>query len=71
MYTKEECKARLEMWLKAEEIVAVGGQSYEVQGRSLSRADLREIREQIKLWETRLYRASGGSGIRFGKAVIS
>lgn len=70
MYTVELCEAKLKLWLKVEEDIAIGGQSYEVKGRKLTRVDMAEVREQIKLWEVRLSRAKGAEGIRFGKAVI-
>ncbi|MGL5931915.1 MAG: DUF6148 family protein [Cetobacterium sp.] len=70
MYTVELCEAKLKLWLKVEEDIAIGGQSYEVKGRKLTRVDMEEVREQIKLWEVRLSRAKGAEGIRFGKAVI-
>lgn len=70
MYDMELCEAKLKLWLKIEEDIAVGGQSYEVKGRKLTRVDMSEVREQIKLWEVRLSRAKGSEGVRFGRAVI-
>lgn len=70
MYDIEFCKKKLELWLKVEEEVAIGGQSYEIDGRKLTRVDIAEIRAQIKLWESRLANASGNSGINLSQANI-
>lgn len=70
IYDVETCKEKLKLWLKVEEDIALGGQSYEIKGRSLTRVDMKEVREQIKIWEMRLSRAQGSKGITFGKAVI-
>lgn len=52
-YTKEMCISKLQMWLEAEEAIA-NSQSYKIGTRELRRADLSEIREQIKFWENKL-----------------
>lgn len=70
MYGKEKCKAMLEMWMKAEEVIAIGGQSYEIADRRLTRADLGEIRRQIEFWEKRYATATGKGGIRFERAIL-
>lgn len=70
MYDVDLCKNKLKLWLKVEEDIALGGQSYEVKGRKLTRVDLAEVREQIKLWEIRLSRAQGAQGINFTSANI-
>lgn len=41
---------RLSMWLEAEEMIAKG-QSYTMDNRKLERANLAEVREQIKFWQ--------------------
>ena len=52
MYTLEETKERLRMWMDAEEAVAVAGQEYEMNdGRKLTRADLNEIGKRIDYWK--------------------
>lgn len=48
-FTITEAKARLQMWLEAETAVATG-QSYQMGSRKLERANLYQIREQIKMW---------------------
>lgn len=40
---------RLKQYLTAEKAVLVGGQSYRIGNRTLTRADLAEIREEIRL----------------------
>ena len=44
-----EAREQLSEWLKANRKVAVG-QSYSIEGRSLSRTDSAEIRRQINYW---------------------
>lgn len=56
IFSEKQCMERLELWLKAEAAVATG-QSYQIGGRSLTRANLAEIREQIKFWEARAMKA--------------
>lgn len=70
LYDAAMCKNKLELWLRVEEEIATGGQSYEIKGRKLTRVDMGEVREQIKLWETRFARSNGAQGISFGRAVI-
>jgi hypothetical protein len=48
-WTLETAKAHLQAWLDAELTVATG-QSYRIGTRQLNRADLSEIRQQIKYW---------------------
>lgn len=56
IYGKELCKRKLAIWLDAEERVAAG-QRYQIGDRSLTRADLGEIREQMEYWAARLKEA--------------
>lgn len=56
MYSKKLCQKRLEMWLDAEAAVATG-QRYQIGTRMLTRADLKQIREQMAYWEGRLAEA--------------
>lgn len=53
IYSKQICKRELKIWIKAAEAIATG-QRYQMGSRMLTRADLKEVREQIKFWETRL-----------------
>lgn len=53
IFGKELCQRKLETWLRAEEAVATG-QSYQIGSRMLTRADLKQIREQMEYWATKL-----------------
>ncbi|ACA41246.1 hypothetical protein Bsph_3764 [Lysinibacillus sphaericus C3-41] len=44
------------MWLDAEEAIA-NGQSYSIDNRRLERANLAQVREQIKFWKKELFQA--------------
>lgn len=56
IFSKELCKERLNTWLRAEEAVATG-QSYQIGPRSLTRADLKQIREELEYWGGKLAEA--------------
>ena len=45
----DEARTTLQMWLDAERAVATG-QSYKIGTRSLTRANLSDIRESIQFW---------------------
>lgn len=51
--TLDIANERLDLWLEAEAKVA-GGQSYTIGDRTMTRADLSEIRSQIRFWEGRV-----------------
>lgn len=57
-------QARLDLYLAAEAKV-LAGQSYSIGGRSLTRANLKEIREGIDYWESKIQQLSSG-----GRRVI-
>lgn len=57
-------EARLTEYLAAEERV-LAGQSYTINGRSLSRANLSEIQKGIDTWNNRVQKLTrGGSRVR-------
>jgi Family of unknown function (DUF6148) len=58
-------EAQLSSWLAADTAVAQG-QAYTIGTRSLSRANAREIRENIQFWDSQVKRLadSAGGGIR-------
>ena len=61
----EEARSTLRMWLAAERAVATG-QSYTIGTRSLTRANLKDIRESIQFWRreiTRLENAQVGAKV--------
>ena len=51
--TLQIAKDALTAWIKADLSVA-NGQSYSMNGRTLTLANIREIREQIAYWERRV-----------------
>lgn len=57
--TLAQAEAKLATWLDAEDKVAAG-QAYSIGGRSLTRADLKAIRETIEYWDNKVKRLSGG-----------
>ena len=65
--TLSQAEAKLTLWLAAEEAVA-SSQSYTLSGRTLTRANLKEIRETIDYWERKVIRLTGG-GIRITGAT--
>jgi len=46
VFSKELCRQRLKIWLAAEEAIATG-QRYQIEGRSLTRADLYDVRQEL------------------------
>ena len=63
-YTLEFAKERLALWLEAEAAVATG-QGYQIGSRRLDRANLYQIREEIKMWTAKvneLESVAGGGG---------
>lgn len=55
-FGKELCRKKLETWLEAEEAIATG-QSYQIGSRSLTRADLEQVREEMEYWAGKLAEA--------------
>lgn len=61
----------LSTWLAAEVGVAKG-QSYSIEGMSVTRADLRTIAERVKYWRTevdRLLSSGGSTGPRVRRVI--
>lgn len=56
VFSKELCRNKLNTWLAAEEAVATG-QSYQIGTRMLTRADLKQIREEMEYWAAKLTEA--------------
>lgn len=56
VFSKKLCEQKLNTWLAAEEAVATG-QSYQIGTRNLTRASLKQIREQITFWAGELAKA--------------
>lgn len=55
-FTVQEVRERLKMWLDAEAAIA-SGQSYSIDNRRIERANLAQVREQIKFWQKELVKA--------------
>jgi len=60
--TLTQAETQLTAWLAADTAVATG-QAYTIGGRSLTRANAREIRENIVFWDHQVKRLTRG-GIR-------
>lgn len=67
--TLSQAESQLTTWLAADTAVA-SGQAYSIAGRSLSRANAKEIRENIEFWDRQVKRLSRG-GIRVRGATPS
>ncbi|WP_041076938.1 DUF6148 family protein [Bacillus sp. OxB-1] len=71
-FSVTEVKKRLQIWLDAEEAIAKG-QSYMIDNRRLERANLAQVREQIKFWQKELVKAEAavtGRGSRRVTRVV-
>lgn len=66
--TLAQAEAQLALWIAADTSVATG-QSYTIGGRSLTRADAREIRENIVFWDSQVKRLSS-SETSGGRIII-
>ena len=63
--TLSDAETHLAAWLQASLDVAQRGQSYTIKDRALTRADTKEIQNQIEFWDRAAKRLSRG-GIRVG-----
>ncbi len=63
--TQQIAQQHLELWLAADAAVA-SNQSYSIGGRTLTRADAKEIRANIDYWEARVNRKGSGARVRYG-----
>ncbi len=68
-FTVAQCNERLAIWLKAEEAIA-SGQSYSIDNRRLDRANLAQVREQIKFWQNELAKAGLAANGRSRRRTI-
>ncbi len=70
MWTLEEAQEHLAAWLAADKAAATG-QSYKIDDRQLTRADVPEIRRQINFWSAEVQRLLSGRrpGARVFRAV--
>lgn len=56
IFSKELCQSQLNIWLEAEKRVATG-QEYQIGTRKLTRASLKEIRNEMEYWAGKLAEA--------------
>lgn len=66
--TLDTAQSKLDLWMEADDAVNTG-QSYSINNRSLTRADVAQIRENIKYWNDWVIKLSDGGGIRITGAV--
>jgi hypothetical protein len=71
--TLAQAEAQLTLWLAADTAVATG-QAYTIGGRSLTRTNAKEIRENIIFWDSQVKRlateaSAAGSGIKIRGAT--
>jgi hypothetical protein len=68
--TQAEADAKLTLWMGSDDAVATG-QAYQLPGgRSLTRADVREIRTNISYWDQKVKELSVSGGRRRVRAFI-
>lgn len=63
----ERAKKHLEAWLNAE-LAVTTGQSYSIGSRSLTRANLSEIMQQIKYWKNQVAILEHGSNYKMRRS---
>ncbi len=68
--TLEQAQAQLDKYLTAETKV-LSGQAYEFSGRSLTRANLKEITKGIEIWDRRVKELSARASGRGRSRTIS
>ena len=57
--TLTQATAKLTTWMSADDAVA-NGQGYSIDGRTLTRANAKEIRDNITYWDKQVKRLSRG-----------
>lgn len=67
--TLQTAESKLQTWLDAEEKLAAG-QSVTLEGRTLTRANLREVGERIDFWDRRCKSLTPGGGVSVQRAVF-
>lgn len=68
-FTVDECRERLAIWLEAEAKIAIN-QSYSLENRNFNRANLAQVRDQIKFWRSELALAEMRENGRSRRRVI-
>lgn len=59
--TLQQAQDQLNMWLDASSKISEA-QSYSINGRSLTRANLKEVTDQIKFWDMQVKRLERNNG---------
>lgn len=59
--TLQEAQRHLAIWLEAEREIAIS-QNYRIGTRTLTRADLGQVREQVKFWEKKVQQLDNRKG---------
>lgn len=67
--TLAQAEAKLALWMAADDAVSQG-QSYTIGGRSLTKVDSADIRENIDHWEIKVQRLSRGGIKIFGGTPV-
>lgn len=67
--TLAQAEAQLAVWIDASTKVA-SGQAYSMGSRSLTRADAKEIRENIDYWDAKVRQLSSTGGLVMTHGVI-
>jgi hypothetical protein len=68
VYTLTEARAMLALYIEAEKVVLTG-QSYTIKDRTLTRANLKEIRAGRAEWSAMVNRLEHGGGIRSRRVI--
>ena len=66
--TLAEANEMLQLWIEAEKAVSTG-QSYSIAGRSLTRVNMKEIREAQRYWESEIYRLQNNVNSRGARVL--
>ena len=67
--TLAQAESKLTLWMAAMDKIAVG-QSYNIAGRALTRANLDEVQRQVEYWDSQVKRLTRG-GISVRGATIT
>lgn len=66
--TLQDANEMLNLWIEAEKAVT-SGQSYSISGRSLTRVNMKEIREAQQYWQGEIYRLQNNVNSRGARVL--
>lgn len=66
--TLQEANEMLKLWIDAEKAVT-SGQSYSIAGRSLTRVNMKEIREAQQYWQGEVYKLQHNLSVRGARVL--